>query len=123
MHEGRIAQAVAAEIRERGLGGRGLRLVVSGGHGDAPAFDAALRLHLAVALPHLDVAAIEIVHRPAVHLCGGCGGAYVAPEPTSRCPACAGEGVAIPTPERIDLEWGPIHGGSDGPVLDGTLGA
>jgi Zn finger protein HypA/HybF involved in hydrogenase expression len=118
MHEGRIAQAVAAEIRERGLDGRGVRLVVSGGHGDATAFEAALRLHLAAALPQVDVAAISIVHRPAVRLCGGCGGAFVAPRPTDDCPACGGEGVAIPTPERIDLEWGPIPGRRDAGDLD-----
>jgi hypothetical protein len=104
MHEGRIADAVAAEIRERG-DGDGLRLIVSGGHGDAQAFDAALRLHLAAALPQLDVSAISIVHRPAARLCGGCAGAYIARHPSDRCPACGGEGTAVPIPERVDLEW------------------
>lgn len=105
MHEGRIAAAVAAEIGERGLDGAELRLIVSGGHGDAVAFDDALRLHLAAALPHLDVSAIAIVHRPAARLCGGCAGAYIARRPADRCPVCGGEGIAVPTPERVDLEW------------------
>jgi hypothetical protein len=119
MHEGRIAEAVAAGIRERGLDGHGLRLVVSGGHGDAVAFETALRLHLAAALPHVDVSAIAIVHRPAARLCSGCGGAYIAPRPTDHCPACGGDGVAIPVPERIELEWGPIPGRSDGHAAAG----
>jgi hypothetical protein len=115
MHEGRIADAVAAEIGQRGLDGAGLRLIVSGGHGDTVAFDDALRLHLAAALPHLDVSAIAIVHRPAARLCAGCAGAYIARHPADRCPVCGGEGTAVPTPERVDLEWtAPPAGWPDG---------
>ena len=114
MHEGRIAEALAVEIRDRGLDGPGIRLLVSGGLGDATAFDASLRLHLAAALPHVDVASIAIVHRPAARLCSGCAGAFVAARHTDHCPACGGEGVAVPTPERIELEWGPLPGSGDG---------
>jgi len=115
MHEGRIADAVATQIRERGLGGAGLRLIVSGGHGDTVAFDDALRFHLAAALPHLDVSAISIVHRPGARLCGGCAGAYIARHPADRCPACGGEGTAVPTPERIEFEWStPLAGRLEG---------
>lgn len=110
MHEARLAHAVAAEIRGRGLRAAGLRLVVSGGHGDEMAFDAAMRLHLAATLPDLDAAAIAIVHRPVARLCGGCGGVFVAPRPADPCPACGGDGVVIPTPERIEVEPGSTGG-------------
>ena len=105
MHEARVARSIADEIRVRGLQGRGLRVVVSGGHGDRPGFDAALRAQLAAALPALDVDGIVIVHRPAAHLCAGCGGAYIG-HPSARCPMCGGEGTALPVPERVILEWG-----------------
>jgi hypothetical protein len=105
MHEARVAQSIVGEILDRGLQSYSLRVVVSGGHGDRAAFDEALRVQLAAALPTLDVGGVEIVHRPAAQLCGGCGGAFIA-EHGTRCPMCGGEGVAVPVPEHVILEWG-----------------
>ena len=105
MHEARVAQSIVGEILERGLQSFSLRIVVSGGHGDRAAFDRALRTQLGAALPNLDVDHIEILHRPAAQLCGGCGGAFIA-EHGTRCPMCGGEGVPVPVPERVVLEWG-----------------
>ena len=105
MHEARVAQSIVGEILDRGLQSYSLRVVVSGGHGDRTAFDQALRVQLAAALPTLDVHRVEIVHRPAAQLCGGCAGAFIA-EAGTRCPMCGGEGVAVPSPERVVLEWG-----------------
>jgi hypothetical protein len=104
MHEARVARSVAREIEGRGLAGHDLRLVVSGGHADREAFDAALRTQLSVALPDVDVAAIEIVHRPGPHLCNGCAGAFIAPR-GGRCPMCGADVTPLPAPERIELEW------------------
>jgi hypothetical protein len=105
MHESRVARTLADEIHGRGLDGHDLRLIVTGGHGDRSAFDVALRTHLAAALPDLDVAAIEIVHRPTALLCDGCGGAFIA-QAGGRCPMCGGDGTPLPTPEQVVLEWG-----------------
>lgn len=104
MHEARVARTVAREVEGRGLAGHELRLVVSGGHADRAAFEAALRTQLAAALPHVDVTRIEIVHRPGPQLCNGCAGAFIAP-PGERCPMCGSDGTPLPAPERVELHW------------------
>ncbi len=104
MHEAGIAAAVAAEVRERGLDPDRLRLVVSGGHGDEVAFDAALRAHLEAAAPGLRLERVAIVHAPVPRLCASCATAFEAPLSTDPCPACGGPGLAIPRPETVELE-------------------
>ena len=104
MHEAALATAVAATIRERGLTGKAVRLVVSGGHTAAEAFDAALRLHLAAADPALDHDAISIVHMPEERPCLACGDSFTAVGLSATCPSCGGLGLARPGPERIELE-------------------
>lgn len=105
MHEAGIATAVLAEIRARGIDPGAARLVVSGGHGDADAFDAALRAHLAAAAPDLDVARIAIEHAAVSRLCAHCATPFEAPLASDPCPACGGPGIAVPVPERVELEW------------------
>ncbi len=100
VHEAGLADAIAAEIRERGLDARSVRLEVTGGHGDVEAFDAALRLHLSLALPGVDATAIAIDHR-ATRLCPACGVATGSGGGDGPCPTCGGPAVALPTPEQV----------------------
>ncbi len=102
MHEAGLAEAIAAEIRERGLERESLRLEVTGGSGDVEAFDAALRLHLSLALPDLDVAAIGIDHR-VTRLCPRCGPVAGPGGGDGPCPTCGGPSVVLPTPEQVAI--------------------
>ena len=105
MHEAGIAVAVAAEITGRGLDPARVRLVISGGHGDETSFDAALRLHLAAAAPRAGLESIAIVHAPVPRICASCTTPFQAPLAVDPCPACGGPGIALPTPESVELEW------------------
>ncbi len=106
MHEAGLANAIAAEIRERGLERRSIRLEVTGGHDDVDAFDAALRLHLSLALPGLDVGAIAIDHR-ATRLCPDCGVLTGPGGGDGPCPTCGRPAVALPTPEQVAISVAP----------------
>jgi Zn finger protein HypA/HybF involved in hydrogenase expression len=104
MHEAGLAEAVASRLRQEGLLARGhpsIRLVVAGGHGAGAAFDEALRFHLALAAPELDVARVGIVHEPRTFTCVGCGAAFDSEGDDASCPACGGPGLAPPEPERV----------------------
>jgi Zn finger protein HypA/HybF involved in hydrogenase expression len=103
MHEAGLAVAVAAELRERGLGPQGVVLRVSGGHGDPAAFDAALRMHLAATMAWASGDALVIEHVPSPRLCAGCAGLFESVDPGAPCPACGGPGIAVPVPEQIEL--------------------
>jgi Zn finger protein HypA/HybF involved in hydrogenase expression len=105
MHEAGLAAAVAAEIRERRLDARLVRLLVHGGHGATAAFDAALRIHLALLLPEADVDSMTIVHLPTPRLCVQCTGLFEAIEADAPCPRCHGASMSVAMPEWIDLEW------------------
>lgn len=107
MHEAGLAEAVAEALRREGVGttsGAQVRILVSGGQAEAAEFDAAFRLHLAAAIPELDPAAVELRHLPTERLCIRCGGTFVAPTSAEPCPICGGSGLAVPTPEQIELE-------------------
>ena len=106
MHEAALAAAVAAAIHARGLAGRPVRLIVSGGHSDVEAFDAALRLHLAASYPELDTDAMTIVHQAEDRTCFTCGRPFPAVGSIADCPHCGGVGFLRPRPEEIDIVVG-----------------
>ncbi len=108
MHEAGLAVAVAAAIRDRGLDPSGVRLLVSGGHGDVESFDAALRAHLEAAAPGLGLGAVQIVHAPVPRLCAKCAGQFRAATAEEPCPACDGPSIALSEPESIELEWDDV---------------
>jgi hypothetical protein len=104
MHEAGLAAAVADALRRAPLDGARVRLLVSGGHGDPDDFDGALRLHLIAAAPELEAVPLEIVHLPAPRLCIGCGREYAAVAEDAPCPSCGASGLAVPSPERLEIE-------------------
>ena len=103
MHEAALALAVAKQMTERGLLGRRVTLMVSGGHSDVGAFDAALLLHLAASEPRLDTDAVEIVHLAEGRLCLSCGQSFVAVGQLADCPYCGGVGPLRARPEKIEI--------------------
>ena len=107
MHEAGLAASVADALRRRGLDRSGprVRLTVHGGHDDANGFDEALRLHLGLALPGFDMRRLAIAHAPREAVCGGCGEPFQAVSSETPCPVCGAEGLILPTPESIELEW------------------
>lgn len=105
MHEAGIAQAIAAEIRERRLDPAAVRVVVFGGHGDEESFDAALRMHLEASAPGLGLGSLAILHAPVARICTRCASPFEAPFAADPCPACGGPGIALPVPESVELEW------------------
>ena len=112
MHEAGIARAVASELRQQGVPGDRVRLFVTGGHGQPEDFDAALRLHLSLALPEIDSAAIEIVHRPTSRLCPSCAVTFPGIRPLDPCPACGSPGLETPISEELELEILPVPVGA-----------
>ena len=107
MHEAALAGTIALrwrDARRAGLVGRP-RLFVRGGHHEASDFDAAVRLHLAVVAPDLDVEALEIVHLPVLRLCSGCGRQFMAEAPGSACPECGAAALPGGPDEEIELDW------------------
>ncbi len=115
MHEAGIAVTIAAEIRDRGLDPSRVRLLVSGGHGDARSFDAALLAHLAAAAPTLGLGAVQIVHTPVPRLCAHCAASFRARTAEEPCPTCGGPGIALSERESIELEWGDPDHSAAGP--------
>jgi len=105
MHEAALASAVADAITSRGLQGRPVRLLVSGGNADHDAFDAALRFHLEVSAPAIDGGSLTIVHLPVERPCLACGRLFAAVGLAADCPDCGGIGLARPGPERVDIEF------------------
>ncbi|MEX1173311.1 MAG: hypothetical protein WEG56_11955 [Chloroflexota bacterium] len=105
MHEAGIAAALAAAIRERDVDVSAVRVVVTGAHHSPAVFDPAVRLHLSMIAPEIDVEAIDFVHRPVERPCIGCWTLFAAVGPDAPCPACGGPGLPSPDPERVELEW------------------
>jgi Zn finger protein HypA/HybF involved in hydrogenase expression len=106
MHEAALASALTEQISARGLNGRAVRVLVSGGHSDADAFDDALRMHMAAIDPTLDLSVISIDHLPEERPCLSCGVSFAAVGMVATCPHCGGSGLAVARPERIELEFG-----------------
>lgn len=104
MHEAGLARAVAATLRERGLGPTDVRLLVRGGHHGAAEFDASLRSYLAADLPGQEAEAIEIRHLPVDHLCVGCGATFAAAEVDAACPTCGGASLSSMLDEQVEIE-------------------
>jgi hypothetical protein len=107
MHEAALAGTIAMrwrDARRAGLVGHP-RLLVQGAHHAPIDFDAALRLHLAIAAPELDADALEIIHVPVARLCSRCGGPFTADPPGAACPDCGGAALPGATDESIDLDW------------------
>jgi hypothetical protein len=119
VHEAGIATAVAAEIRERGLDPSRVRLLVTGGHGDLAAFDAALVAHLEAAAPGAGLGRVRIVHLATSRLCARCAAPFKAIDEAVSCPACGGPGIAPGHAESIELAWdeapGRVRPGGGGP--------
>ena len=105
MHESALASSVAQAIRERALSGVPIRLVVSGGHSDAHAFDAALRLHLAAGAPEIDLEAMTIEHLAEERPCLWCSRTFAAVGSPADCPWCGGVGLTPPRPEHVEIIW------------------
>jgi Zn finger protein HypA/HybF involved in hydrogenase expression len=103
MHEAAIADAILGALREQAPGRRA-RILVRGGHGDPEAFDMALRFHLLVGDPRIELAQMEIVHLPRVLICANCGNGYEAKDPIEACPACGGGAWPDYAPEEVELE-------------------
>ena len=100
-----MAIAVADEIRTRGLDPASVRVLVSGGHGDPDAFEAAFRSHLVAAGPSLGLDAVTIVRVPATYFCAICAGTFLTVEREPACPTCGGPGLAAQHSESVELEW------------------
>ncbi len=115
MHEAGLAAAIYRAIVARGGSVAGLRIFVSGGAHEPAEFEAALRLHLAALAPDLDLGSVEIVHRPVVRPCLGCGRRFEAVGPNADCPSCGGPGLPPLEAERIELAWAADD--PDGPPL------
>lgn len=113
MHEAGIAVAVAAELLDRGLDASRVRLMVSGGHGDMAAFDAALRAQLEAAAPGLGLSAVTIAHAPGPRLCAHCATQYRAAALDAPCTACGGPGIALSGTESVELAWDESETGAD----------
>lgn len=117
MHEAGIARSIVAAIRDNGLAGLPVRVVVTGGHDAPDDFDASLRFHLSVAAAGIDLGPVEIVHRPGPRWCPACGrpsvGLVDAP-----CPGCGGPTLGTPSEEGIELEWGEAAATPDPAVGD-----
>jgi Zn finger protein HypA/HybF involved in hydrogenase expression len=130
VHEAGIARTIADAIRDHGIDGVPVRVLVTGGH-DVPAdFDASLRFHLEVVAPGLDPDRLTIVHRPAPRWCPSCGTSSDG-LPGGTCPGCGGPTLGSSSDESIELEWdaaassgtaGPgRRAGVDGLVHDGAV--
>lgn len=109
MHEAGLAASVADALHQRDLDREGpsVRMIVHGGHDDAAAFDDAFRLYLGMVLPEFDQRRLAISHAPGSVVCVACGRPFEARTSETPCPACGAPGLAIPTPESIELEWSP----------------
>lgn len=117
MHEAALAHAVALAIRGHAGSGARIRLLVSGGHADVDAFDAALRFRLEAADPDIDLDAIVIEHVPEERPCLSCGRSFAAIGMSAECPHCGGIGLTRPRPEWIEIGW---NGGALSPEAAST---
>lgn len=106
MHEAGLAAAVADALRKEGVAPAGarVRIHVSGGHAHAEDWDGAFRLHLSLAAPEFAETPVEIVHDPIDRHCIGCGGTFQSAHADDPCPACGGNALPIPVPERLEIE-------------------
>ena len=117
MHEAGLAAAIATAVREAGLAGRPVRILVAGGHDEPSAFDSSLLFHLGSALPETDPALVSIVHEPTEHWCPSCGRRFDAvwQEP---CPDCGSAGMPTRLDEEVSVEPAEGPGPSDPSIHD-----
>ena len=107
MHEAGIARGIINTLGARPADWERLRIVVRGGHTNRYDFDAALRLHLRLAAPALDIRRIVIVHEPRSLTCANCGARFEAIDLTDPCPHCSGGAWPESGAEEIMLELLP----------------
>lgn len=125
MHEAGIARGIAETLREEGLLGVPVRVLVTGGHDEPAAFDASLLFHLGLAAPENDLALIRIVHLPSERWCSGCGLRFEAVGEVD-CPSCGAATMGTHIDERVEIEpdveprlgAGPGGDGQPGPDHD-----
>ena len=118
MHEAGLAAAIATAVRDAGLVGRPVRILVAGGHDEPSAFDASLLFHLGSALPEADPSLLSIVHEPTEHWCPSCGQRFDAVW-QEACPECGAAGLPTRLDEEISIEPGDGPGPSDTSFRDG----
>jgi hypothetical protein len=118
VHEAGLAAAIATAVRDAGLVGRPVRIVVTGGHDEPSAFDQALLFHLSAALPEADATLFTIVHDASEQWCPACGRPFEAVW-GQPCPACGGPGLPVRMDEEIAIEPGEGPGPSDPSIGDG----
>ncbi|MDA8202780.1 MAG: hydrogenase/urease maturation nickel metallochaperone HypA [Chloroflexi bacterium] len=104
MHEAGIARSIAAVLRGRDVAGRRVVLHVRGGHHGPDEFEAALRLHLEIEAPDLELTSFEIVHDPVPRFCVGCGAEFPAARPEDPCPRCGGTSLPLLDREQVEVE-------------------
>lgn len=118
MHEAGLAAAIATAVRDAGLAGRAVRILVAGGHDEPSAFDSSLLFHLGSALPETDPSLLTIVHEPTEHWCPSCGRRFEAVW-QEACPDCGSAGMPTRPDEEISVEPAEGPGPSDPSIGDG----
>jgi Zn finger protein HypA/HybF involved in hydrogenase expression len=122
MHEAALAHAVAVRLTElaaRGERTSGVTVHVRGSHGEPRHVRDSLAAHLEAFLGPQVASGLRIVSDPTPRLCVGCADLFEAIESDVPCPACGGPGIAVPTPETIELVLGPEEPLGRGPDRPG----
>jgi len=103
VHEAGIAHGIAETLREEGLLGVPVRVLVTGGHDEPSAFDASLLFHLGLAAPEVDLGLVRIVHLPSERWCSACGRTFEAVGEVD-CPDCGGATMGRMLDEQVEIE-------------------
>lgn len=102
MHEAGVAASIAFAIREHAPHAERWQLIVRGIHGDADAFDAALRAHLEAEIGGA-AARLSIVHAPMLLTCSSCIHPFEAADADAECPRCGEFPLPAPGGEAFEL--------------------
>lgn len=111
MHESGLAEAIVAELRRQAWSSA--RVLVSDPWGTHTG--EALRLHLAIAGPDLDLSAVEVVAVPVGAHCVGCGRAVTVVDANAPCPDCGQPVLPAASVATVEIEiveaerLGPDH--------------